>query len=66
MKQYSFIDDSEGLEDSFGNDDRILKKPRRHLHRPESRETARSGTLGSFASITTKYNNIYNNQESNN
>jgi hypothetical protein len=58
-QQYSFYDNS--------NDEDYQERPqkrtifRRNLHVPQSRETAKSGTIGSFSSITSRYNNIYGN-----
>lgn len=61
-RKYSFADDYHFENDEFDNEKSILKKNhQRKLHVPQSRANARSGTIGSFSSITSKYNNIYNN-----
>lgn len=61
MKQYSFLDNENyHLEDDNNHiSNPVIRKSRKRLHVPERRENARSDTLGSFASITSKYNNIY-------
>ena len=41
------------------------KRIRRNWHVPESRHNARSGSLGSFSSITSMYNNVYGQQDDN-
>lgn len=62
MKQYSFTDSI----DRYQSIDNSKKRLRKRMHIPQSRETAHSNTLGSYASITsTGLNNVYN-QESNN
>jgi len=60
-KQYSFGDDSYESNGSYLQRMRV----RRNWHTPQSRETARNNTLGSFSSITTRYNNVYGNHVSN-
>jgi len=66
MKSYSFLnenyDDFDNNESYDDNDFQIRKRKRRNWHNPESRHNARSGTVGSFSSITQKsFNNIYGN-----
>jgi len=61
MQTYSFLKE---VYDSFNDDNFMVKKRiRRGWHTPESRLNARKGSVGSYASITAKYNNIYGNQE---
>lgn len=61
-RKYSFADDYRFENVEFDNEKSFLKKNhQRNLHVPQSRTNARSGTIGSFSSITSKYNNIYNN-----
>lgn len=60
-RQYSFIDDDYDFGDDEDDRERIFPKKNHegNVHVPESRHNARSGTIGSFSSITSKYNNIY-------
>lgn len=57
MKRYSFIRE---FEDNDDNGYRQLSpRKRRNWHNPQSRSSARSGTIGSYASITSPFNNVY-------
>lgn len=61
-RKYSLFDDYHFDNDEADSEKSFLKKNhQRKLHVPQSRTNARSGTIGSFSSITSKYNNIYNN-----
>lgn len=61
MKSYSFI--MEFREDA----DNEYQAPRRkrNWHNPQSHATASPGTIGSYASITSPYNNVYGNNHNN-
>lgn len=61
MKSYSFLKE---VYNSFDDESTMYRKRvRKGWHTPQLRMNARNGTLGSFASITTKYNNVYRDQE---
>ena len=52
-RQYSLV---EGYNKS---NDYGKSHKRKRLHKSESKEDAKPNSIGSFSSITTKYNNIY-------
>lgn len=61
-RKYSFVDNYSFENGEIDDEKSFLKKNhQRNVHVPQSRYNARSGTIGSFSSITSKYNNIYNN-----
>lgn len=64
MQSYSFLKE---VYSSFDDEKPVYRKRvRKGWHTPESRHNARSGTLKSFASITTKYNNVYGQEDPSN
>ena len=65
MRSYSFLKE---VYNSFNNDEAPVyrKRVRKGWHTPESRMNVRNGTLGSFASITAKYNNVYGEEDPSN
>lgn len=65
MIPYSFL--KENGYDGYDNNNNNYpvnqrRKVRRNWHVPQSRSNARPGTVGSFSSITSMYNNVYSNQ----
>lgn len=67
MKSYSFLKEVNNSF-SYGDDDNprninYSKRIRRNWHTPQSRANARLGSVGSFSSITSKYNNVYRQEE---
>lgn len=62
MVPYSFLKEGGYGYDGEYNSPNQRKRVRRNWHTPQSRANARPGTVGSFSSITSMYNNVYANQ----